>query len=109
MCHCVEEKNKLEALVKDVESIKYPTGSMVVTRTWLRRYPVKNVAVWLFEDLDMHQKILHYSNLVITTNIHLIKYKGRPMDKNLWKVSESNHEAILDTIKSRVDLDGSLD
>jgi len=99
----------LEAPVTDGENIEYPTGSVVITGTWLRRYPHKSVNIWLFQDFDMHRKILHYSNLVVASNVHLIKYRGRPLNKILWKVRESDHEAILDTIKSRADPDGSLD
>ena len=82
---------------------------MVITGTWLRMYPHKSVNIWLFQDFYMHQKILHYSNLVVASNVYLIKYRGRPLNKILWKVRESDHEAILDTIKSRADPDGSLD
>ena len=109
LCRCVEEKKKLEAPIVDGENIEYPTGSVVLTGTWLRRYPHKSVKHWLFEEFDTHRKILHYSNLVVASNVCLTKYKGRPLNKTLWKVRESDHEAILDTIKSRADPDGSLD
>ena len=59
--------------------------------------------------LQKERKILHYSNLVVTSNIHLIKYGGKPHNKILWKVHESDHEAILETLKCRVDPVGSLD
>jgi len=71
--------------------------------------PHKSVNVWLFEDFDTHHKILHYSNLVVETNVYLIQYQGRPLNKTLWKVRDFDHEAILDTIKSREDPDVSLD
>lgn len=109
LCRCVDAKKKLDGPVVDGENIEYPTGSVVVTGTWLRRYPVKKSNLWLFEDFETHRKILHYSNLVVASNVHLIRYGGRPLNKNLWKVRESDHEAILDTIKSRADPDGSLD
>ena len=50
-----------------------------------------------------HRHILHYSNLIVATNIQLIPYHGRILNKKLWKVRDSNHEAILDTIRVRVD------
>ena len=65
--------------------------------------------MWLFEDFKTHIDILHYSNLIVATNIQLIPYRGRPLNKKLWKVRESDHEAILDTIRVRVGLEGSLD
>ena len=51
--------------------------------------------------------ILHYSNLVVASNVHLIKYGGKPHNKILWKVQESDHEAILETLQCRADLVGS--
>jgi len=110
LCHCVEAKKQLKApVMSDGKNIKYPTGSVVVTGTWIRRCPHKSVNVWLFQDFDTHRKIPHYSNLIVASNVQLIQYRGRPLNKTLWKVSESDHEAILDTIKSRADSDGSLD
>ena len=82
---------------------------MVVTGTWIRRYPMKNPNLWLFEDRQTERNILHYSNLVFTSNVHLIKYGGKPHNKILWKVHKLDHEAILETLKCRVDPVGSLD
>ena len=42
-------------------------------------------------------------------NVHLIKYGEKPHNKTLWKVYELDHEAILETLKCRVDPVGSLD
>lgn len=71
-------------------------------------YPIKNSNAWLFEDFETHRHILHYSNLLVATNIHLIKYHGRPLNKDLWKVHESDHEEILETLRVRADPKGSL-
>lgn len=49
LCHCIEAKNKLEAQVIDGENIEYHIGLVFVTRTWLRRYPIKNAPSWLFD------------------------------------------------------------
>ncbi|XP_059067302.1 uncharacterized protein LOC131858197 [Cryptomeria japonica] len=109
LCHYVEPKRKLTTTIVYGEGIEYPIGSVVMTGTWLRRYPIKNIDVWLFEDFETHKHIIHFFNLVVATNIHLMKYCGKPHNKILWKVSESDHEAILDTIQVRADLEGSLD
>lgn len=101
LCHSVEAKKKLDGLVVDGENIEYPTWLVVVTSTWLRRYPMNKSYLWLSKEFETSRKILHYSNLVIASNVHLIKYGGRPLNKNLWKVHESNHQAILGMIKSR--------
>ena len=65
--------------------------------------------MWLFEDFETHRHILHYSNLIVVKNIQLIPYHGRPLNKKLWKVCESDYEAILDTIRVRSDPKSSLD
>ena len=105
----LRKKKKLEAPIVDGENIEYPIGSVVLIGTWLRRYPHKSVKHWLFQDIEMHCKIVHYFYFVLESNVYLTKYGGRPLKKTLWKVCESDHEAILDMIKSREDLDGSLD
>lgn len=38
-----------------------------------------------------------------------MKYRGKIYSKTIWKVCKSNHEAILETIKGREDLNDSLD
>ena len=65
--------------------------------------------MWLFENFEIHRHILHYSYLIVVINIQLILYHGRPLNKKLWKACESNYEAILDIIRVRVNLEGSLD
>ena len=65
--------------------------------------------MWLFDDFETHRDILHYSNLIVATNIQLISYCGRPLNKKLWKVCDFYHEAILDTIRVRDDPKCSLD
>ncbi|KAH9290879.1 hypothetical protein KI387_034996, partial [Taxus chinensis] len=37
LCRCIEERKKLTSPIIDGEDIEYPTGSVVVTGTWLRR------------------------------------------------------------------------
>ena len=46
---------------------------------------------------------------LFTSNFHLIKYGGKQHNRTLWKVCESDHKAILETLKCKVDLVGSLD
>ena len=70
---------------------------------------MKNYTTWLFEDFETHIHIFLYSNLIVAKNIQLISYQGRALKKKLWKVHESDHEAILDTLRVRSDPKGSLD
>ena len=109
LCHCVEAKQKLDHSVIDGEGLEYHVNAVVVIGTWLRQYPMKNPNLWLFKDWKTKRKILHYSNLVVTSNVHLIKYGGKPHNKILWKVCELDHEAILETLKCQADPVGSLD
>ena len=95
--------------VIDGEGLEYHVGVVVVTDRWLRRYSMKNPNLWLFEDWQIERKILHYLNFIVTSNVHLIKYGGKPHNMILWKVHESDHEAILETLKCRADPVGSLD
>lgn len=88
MFHCVEAKKKLDHLVINGEELEYPIGAVVVTGTWLRQYAMNNPRLWLLEDWETHRKILHYLNLVIVSNVHLIRCGGRPHNKTLRKVRE---------------------
>ena len=109
MCHCVQVKQKLDHSIIDGEGLEYHISGVVVTGTWLRWYSMKNPNLWLFKDWQIESKILHYSNLVVTSIVHLIKYGGKSHNKILWKVRELHHEAILETLKCRADPVGSLD
>ena len=95
--------------VIDGEGLEYHIGAVVVTDTWLRQYSMKNPNLWLFKDWKTKRKIPRYLNLFVASNVHLIKYGGKPHNKILWKVHESDHEAILETLKCRADPVGSLD
>ena len=92
-----------------MEGLEYHIGIVVVTSTWLRQYCMKNPNLWLFKDWKTKRKILHYSNLFVKSNVHLIKYGEKSHNKILWKVRESDHEAIIKTLKCRADPVGSLD
>ena len=109
MCHCVQANFFLDHSVIDGEGLEYHVSAVVVTVTWLRRYSMKNPNLWLFEAWKTERKILHYSNLVVASNVHLIKYGGNPHNKTLWKICELDHEAILETLQCRANPVGSLD
>jgi len=55
---------------------------MVVVGTWLRKYIIRNNGLFAFKDYETHKKIIYYSHLVLTTNIKLVIYKGRPLIKS---------------------------
>ena len=70
---------------------------------------MKNTNLWLFKDWKIERKILHYSNLIVTSNVHFIKYGRKPHNKILWKVHESDHQPRLETLKCQADPVESLD
>jgi len=70
---------------------------------------MKNFDMWLFEDFETHRNFFIIITFVVALNVQLIKYGSRMLNKNLWKVHETNHEEILETIKIRVDPHDSLD
>ena len=107
--HFVQAKEKLDHLVIDGEGLEYHVDAVVVTNTWLRRYSMKNPNLWLFKDWKTKRKILHFLNLVVVSNVHLIKYGGKIHNETLWKIQKLDHEAILETLKCQADPIGSLD
>ena len=82
---------------------------MVVVGTWLRKYLRRKNGLPAFEDYETHKKIMHYSHLVVATNIKLERYRGRPSKKLLWSISMEEHEAIIDALQKREDADGTMD
>ena len=62
-----------------------------------------------FEDYETHKKIIHYSHLVVATNIKLDRYHGRPTNKVLWKISMEEHETIIDALQKRENTDGTME
>ena len=56
-----------------------------------------------FEDYHKHKTILIYSHLIIATNMKLLKHQGRPKLKELFTITNSDHEALLETLKQRED------
>ena len=102
----VERKNKLVHPRVDDDKFEYPIGSVVVVGTWLRKYLIRKNGLLAFEDYERHKKIIHYSHLILATNIKLVRYQGRPSNKVLWKLSMDDHETIIDALQKREDADG---
>ena len=62
-----------------------------------------------FEHYEKQKTIIMYSQLVIATNVKLLKHHARPKTKQLWTLSNVDHEAILNTLKQRDDPLGTLE
>lgn len=109
LARCVERKHKLVHTRVDDDNFEYPTGSVVVVGTWLRKYLMRKNGLPAFEDYERHKKIMHYSHLILATNIKLVRYQGRPANKVLWTISMDDHETIIDALKKREDADGTIE
>jgi hypothetical protein len=108
LARCVQPKKKLICHEVDDDGFEYPIGSVVVVGTWLRKYLTRRNGLPAFEDYQSEKKIIHYSHLVVATNIKLERYKGKPANKILWTLSMEDHEAIIDALQKREDADGTL-
>ena len=69
---------------------------------------LRNNRIPAFEDYEKHKMILIYSHLIIAINIKLLKHQGRPKVKELFTISNANHEALLETFNKRDDPLGRL-
>ena len=78
---CVRGKQKLAQPITDDDGFTYPTGSVVVARTWLQTYMLKRSEISTFKDYQKHRKTLIYLHLIIETNVKLLKHQGRPKVK----------------------------
>ena len=99
LAHCVRGKQKLTQPITDDDGFTYPTSLVVVARTWLRTYMLRMNGIPTFEDYQKHKIILIYSHLIIATNVKLLKHQGRPKVKELFTITNANHEALLETLK----------
>ena len=52
-----------------------------------------------FEDYQKHKIILIYSHLIIAMNVKLLKHQGRPKVKEIFTITNVDHEALLETLK----------
>ena len=52
-----------------------------------------------FEDYQNHKTILIYSHLIIATNMKLLKHQGRPKVKEIFTITNVDHETLVETIK----------
>ena len=104
----MEPKKKLICHQVDDDGFEYPIGSIVVVGTWLRTYLTRRNDLPTFEDYQSEKKILHYSHLVVATNIKLERYKGKPANKILWTISMDEHKIIIDASQKREDADGTV-
>ena len=86
----------------------YPSGSVVVVGTWLQTYMLRRNRILAFKDYQKHKIILIYSHLIIATNVKLLKHQGRPKVKELFSITNADHEALLETLKEREDPTGTL-
>ena len=59
--------------------------------------------------IKRYKKNLIYSHLIIATNVKLLKHQGRPKVKELFTITNVDHEALLKTLKQREDPTGTLD
>ena len=92
LARCVRGKKKLaQPITDDDDGFTYPTGSVVVARTWLRTYMLRRNGIPAFEDYQKHKIILIYSHLIIETNVKLLKHQGRPKVKELFTITNVDH------------------
>ena len=108
LARCVEPEKKLIYHQVDDDGFEYPVGSVIVAGTWLCRYLTRRNGLLAFEDYQSKKKILHYSHLVVATNIKLERYKGRPANKVLWTISMDKHEIIIDVLQKREDANATM-
>ena len=99
LARCVRGKKNLTQLIIDDDGFTYPTSSVVVAGTWLRTYMLRRNEIPTFEDYQKHKTILIYSHLIIATNMKLLKHQGRPKLKELFTITNDNHESLLETLK----------
>ena len=92
----------------DDDCFEYPVGFFIIAGTWIGSYLTRRNGLPAFEDYQTEKKILHYSYLVVATNIKLERYKGRPANKVLWTISMDEHETIIDALQKREDADGTV-
>ena len=72
---------------------------MVVVGTWLRTYMLRRNGILAFEYYQKHTKILIYSHRIKEINVKLLKHQRRKKLKELFTITNVDHEALLETLK----------
>ncbi len=109
LARCVRGKKKLAQLITDDDGFTYPTGSMVVAGTWLWTCMLKRNKIPTFKDYQKDKIILTFLHLIIATNVKLLEHQGRPKVKELFTITDVDHEGLLETLKQREDPTRTLD
>ena len=109
LAHYVRGKQNLAQPITDDDGFKYPTSSVVVAGTWLRTYIFRRNGIRAFEDYQKKNIIVIYLHLIIETNVNFLKHQGRTKVKELFTITNVDHEALLETLKQREDPIGTLD
>jgi hypothetical protein len=71
----------------------------VVAGTWLQTYMIRRNVIPTFEDYQKNKTVLIYLHLIISTNVKLLKHQGRPKVKEIFTITNVDHEALLETLK----------
>ena len=61
-----------------------------------------------FEDYEKHKTIIIYSHLIIAINVNLLKHQGRKKLKYFFNIINVDYKALLETLKQRDDVLGTL-
>ena len=86
-------------MITNDDAFTYPTGLVFVTGTWLRTYMLRRNGIPTFEDYQKHKIILIYLHLIIAKNVKLLKHQGRLKVKELFTITNVDHESLLETLK----------
>ena len=62
-----------------------------------------------FENYEKQKIILIYSHLIIATNVKLFKHQGIQKVKEIFTITNVDHEVLLETLKQREDPTRTLD
>ena len=101
LARCVRGKQKHAQPITNDHGFTYPTGSVVVSGTWLWTYMLRRNEILAFEDYQKKKIIVIYLHLIIATNLKLLKHHERPKVKELFTISNTDHEGMLETLKQR--------
>ena len=94
----------------DDEGNEFPIGSMVVEGEYLTLDGKSRITSGhVFMDYRPSSVVYHFTNLIVSTNIHLQKMSNKNSSKVHYFLPHSEHERLMETISNKEDPDGYIE
>ena len=94
----------------DDEGSEFPIGLMVVEGEYLTiDGKSRRTGGHVFVDYRTGSMVYHFTNLIVSTNIHLQTMSNKNLTNVRYFLPHSDHERLMEEISNRENLDGYIE